>query len=135
MPMAIQRQSDKHSPRVDEELEHETAAITHGAPVVSRSRADLRQEDPAEEARAETSVPGGTPAGMTPEAVEIRAELARSLRPSVFPAHPARLAEVAEAEHGSTLVVAFLRNLPDREYEVLEQVYEAMGEPGEQRRS
>ena len=133
--MAIQRQSDKHNPRVDEQLDHETAAITHGAPVVSRSRADLRQEDPAEDVRAEASVPGAVPAGMTPEDVEIRAELARSLRPSVFPAHPSQLAEVAEAENGSTLVIALLRKLPDRQYEVLEQVYEALGEPGEQRRA
>jgi hypothetical protein len=133
--MAIQRQSDKHNRRVDEEMDHETASITHGAPVVSRSRVDLRQEDPGEETGAETSVPGGTPEGMTPQDVEIRADLARSLRPSVFPARPARLAEVAEAENGSSLVIAFLRNLPDREYDVLEQVYEALGEPGEHRRS
>lgn len=133
--MAIQRQSDKHSPRVDEELDHETASMTHGAPVVSRSRADLRQEDPAEDARASASVPGGTPEGMSPDDVEIRSELARSLRPSVFPAHPSQLVEVAEAEQASRLLIAFLRRLPDRQYEVLEDVYEALGEPGEQHRS
>ena len=32
---------------------------------------------------------------MASNEVEIRAELARSLRPSVFPAHPAPLVEVA----------------------------------------
>lgn len=133
--MAIQRQSDKHSPRVDEQLDEETAPITHGAPVNGRSRADLQQEDPAEDARASASVPGGVPGGMTGEEVEIRAELARSLRPSVFPAHPARLVEVAEEENASTLLVAFLRRLPDRRFEVLEEVYEALGEPGEHHRS
>lgn len=133
--MAIQRQSDKHTPRVDEELDQETASITHGAPVVARSRSDLRQEDPGEVVRAPASVPGGTPEGMSPEDVEIRAELARSLRPSVFPAHPSSLVEVAEGEQASTLVIAFLRKLPDREFEVLEDVYEALGEPGEQHRA
>lgn len=133
--MAIQRQSNKHTPRVDEQLDHETASLTHGAPVGSRSRADLRQEDPAEDVRAETSVPGGTPAGMSPEDVEIRAELARSLRPSAFPAHPSRLVEVAQAEQASELLIAFLRRLPDRRFQVLEEVYEALGEPGEQHRS
>lgn len=133
--MAIQRQSDKHNRRVDEELDQETASITHGAPVTSRSRADLRQEDPIEEARSSASVPGGAPSGMSEEDVEIRAELARSLRPSAFPAHPGRLAEVAEEENASTLLIAFLRRLPDRRFEVLEEVYEALGEPGEQHRS
>lgn len=37
--MAIQRESDWHTRRVDDELAQETASITHGAPVVSRSRA------------------------------------------------------------------------------------------------
>ncbi|HET6964067.1 MAG TPA: DUF2795 domain-containing protein [Acidimicrobiales bacterium] len=133
--MAIQRQSDKHTPRIDEELDHDTASITHGAPVNSRSREDLRQEDPGEDVRSSPSVEGGAPAGMSPDDVEIRAELARSLRPSVFPAHPSRLVEVAEEENASTLLIAFLRRLPDRRFEVLEEVYEALGEPGEQHRS
>ena len=133
--MAIQRQSDKHTPRVDDQLDHETASITHGAPVPSRSRPDLRQEDPAADARSSASVEGGAPAGMSPEDVEIRAELARSLRPSAFPAHPARLVEVAEEENASSVLIAFLRRLPDRRYETPEDVYEALGEPGEHQRS
>lgn len=132
--MAIQRQSDKHTPRIDEELKHETASVTHGAPVPGRSRPDLRQEDPAEDVRSSASVPGGAPEGMSPEDVELRAELARSLRPSVFPARPSRLVEVAEQESASSLLTAFLRRLPDRRFEVLEDVYEALGEPGERHR-
>lgn len=72
---------------------------------------------------------------MSPGDVEIRAELARSLRPSVFQAHRAQLVEVAEEEQASSLLVAFLRHLPDRRFDVLEDVYEALGEPGEQHRA
>lgn len=133
--MATQRQSDKHSPRVDDELAHDTSSLTHGAPVESRSRPDLRQEDPAEDAPATAAEPPGVPAGMSPEEVDMRAELARSLRPSVFPARPAELVRVAEEEAASSVLIGFLRNLPDRRYGVLEEVYEALGEHGETRRA
>jgi hypothetical protein len=132
-----QRQSNKHSPRVDSELDSDTAAITHGAPVDSRSRADLRQEDPAEDvnARASGEKPG-LPAGMTLSDVELRSELAQCLRPSVFPADRDRLVEVAEAEQSPAWVLAVLRQLPaGRRFEVLEEVSEAIGEHGEARRS
>ena len=127
-----QRRSDKHNPRIDEELDEETASLTHGAPVVSRSRTDLRQEDPAEDSPATAAPAPGTPYGMTPEGVDLRAELAQSLRPSVFPADRERLLEVARAEQAPRWVVAALGSLPaDRRFDVLEQVSEAIGDPGE----
>ena len=127
-----QRRSDKHNPRIDEELDQETASLTHGAPVVSRSRGDLRQEDPADDSSATPGPAPAAPHGMTPEGVDLRAELAQSLRPGAFPAHRDRLIEVARAEEAPQWVIAALGSLPaDRRFEVVEQISEAIGEPGE----
>jgi hypothetical protein len=127
-----QRRSDKHNPRVDEELDSRSAPVTHGSPVASRSREDLRQEDPGEIYAADAGLEPGTPPGMTPDDVRIRSELAISLRPHVFPANREQLVEVARAENASAGLIAALRQLPgDRTFEVLEEVSEALGEHGE----
>lgn len=127
-----QRRSDKHNPRIDEELAGLTGSITRGAPVEGRARDDLRQEDPGEVYAADAALEPGVPPGMTPDDVEIRSQLAQSLRPAVFPAQRDELVEVARAEHASRGVVAALQQLPgDRTYGVLEEVAEALGEHGE----
>lgn len=106
--------------------------MTHGAPVASRSRVDLRQEDPGEDV---ASNPGSSPApppGMEVDEVELRSELARSLRPGAFPAEAGRLREVAAAQRAPVWVLAALNQLPhDRRFEVLEDLFEALGEHGE----
>lgn len=128
----IQRRSDKHNPRIDRELETETASVTRGAPVPSRTRADLRQEDPAEDVHAAAGPEPGVPAGMSALDVELRSELARALRPSVFPAGRERLVEAARDENASQAFIAALGRLPaGREYRVLEEVAERLGERGE----
>lgn len=127
-----QRRSDKHNPRIDEELASRSGSITRGAPVESRSRDDLRQEDPGEVYAADAALEPGVPPGMTPDDVEIRSQLAQSLRPAAFPANREDLVEVARAEHASSGMVAALQQLPgDRTYGVLEEVAEALGEHGE----
>lgn len=127
-----QRRSDKHNPRIDKELASRSGSITRGAPVESRSRDDLRQEDPGEVYAADAALEPGVPPGMTPDDVEIRSQLAQSLRPAAFPANREDLVEVARAEHASSGMVAALQQLPgDRTYGVLEEVAEALGEHGE----
>ena len=127
-----QRRSDKHNPRLDAELAEDTAPITHGAPVAGRAREDLRQEDPGEIYAADAALEPGVPPGMTPDDVQMRSELAQVLRPGAFPANRQRLIEVAESENASQGLLAVLGQLPDdRQFEVVEQVAEALGEHGE----
>lgn len=127
-----QRRSDKHNPRIDRELESETASMTHGAPVPARTRADLRQEDPAEDTHAPAAPDPGVPPGMSALDVELRSQLARALRPSIFPAGRDRLVEVAREEYASQAFIAALGRLPaGRVYQVLEEVAEDLGERGE----
>ncbi|HET9075765.1 MAG TPA: DUF2795 domain-containing protein [Acidimicrobiales bacterium] len=127
-----QRRSDKHNPRIDAELDHDTAAVTHGAPVTSRSREDLRQEDPGEVYAADAALEPGVPPGMTADDVQLRSEIAVSLRPAVFPARRAQLVQAARDERASQGLIAALGQLPeDRVYRVVEEVIEALGEHGE----
>ena len=127
-----QRRSDKHNPRIDGELAEDTASVTHGAPVSSRAREDLRQEDPGEVYAADAALEPGVPPGMTPDDVQLRSEMAMSLRPSVFPARRDTLVEAARQEQASQGLIAVLSRLPeDREFRVLEEVAEALGEHGE----
>lgn len=63
-----------------------------------------------------------------------RSDLARVLDPSVFPARPAELRGAAERHFANGAVLAAIDALPDNIYDNLQQVWEAMGGPGEQRR-
>jgi hypothetical protein len=42
----LERGSDKHSPRVDEQLDHDTRSLRQGAPVESRVEEHREQEGP-----------------------------------------------------------------------------------------
>ena len=42
----MERGSDKHSPRLDDELDHETRSLQQGAPVESRVEEHREQEGP-----------------------------------------------------------------------------------------
>ena len=105
--------STKHSPRVDDELEHEL----RGEPV---------DPDPT------GTLVGGTPVGMTPDGVETRAELARWLDRADFPSTGPALVEAARAHEAPDEVVAELQRLPDGEtYERVGDVVRALGYPTE----
>jgi hypothetical protein len=56
-----------------------------------------------------------------------RSELARFLIPSVFPARPAQLLEVAEQNFATQPVLELLSTLPDQVYENVQAVWVALG--------
>jgi hypothetical protein len=45
----MERGSDKHTPRLDDELEHETRSMTQGSPIEARSRGERMKEPPADD--------------------------------------------------------------------------------------
>src|SRR3954452_340970 len=98
----MERGSDKHTPRVDEELKHDTDSLTHGSPVEARADEGREQEGAADEEPTPDALltgdrPTADPDTLTHDEVEARTELARHLEPSVFPADRAAL--VASAQH------------------------------------
>jgi hypothetical protein len=114
--------STKHSPRVDDELEHE---------MQGRSTAESSDEADVDANTGGTLV-GGTPAGMDADAVAARSELARWLDRADFPSSGPQLVAASRAHGAPDSVVAELSKLPDGEaYERVGDVVRALGYPTE----
>jgi hypothetical protein len=130
----MERGSDKHGARVDEQLEHETAALTHGAPdegrTEGRTQEGLVADEPTTGHRPELDEPLSN--GLTETDVELRAQVAAAVAPAQFPATSEVLRETARAEHAAADVLALLDGLPDgRTYEVVQEIWEDSGGPVE----
>jgi hypothetical protein len=128
----MERSSDKHARRIDKELKHELSSLVRGAPVESRSAESREQEGPADGEPTPDALITGEPAPATPDAlthdeVEARAELARHLQPSVFPADRETLVESARRMGASDEMTDRLGGLPEGTFDHLEAVWEALG--------
>jgi hypothetical protein len=128
--------STKHSPRVDEDLEHEMQGMLK-AEHATRSE-EWREVEPVAEGDPDiTADPtgalvGGVPAGMTEDAVVARAELARWLTREPFPGDREHLIEVARDHRAPDAVVRELERLPEGEtFERIGDVTRALGYPTE----
>ena len=128
--------SNKHNPRLDEELEHEIQGMLK-AERATRAH-EWREVEPVAEgepdisANPEGALVGGVPVGMTEDAVVARAELARWLDRADFPSTGPDLVEAALDHRAPDAVVDELRQLPDGEtYERIGDVVRALGYPTE----
>jgi len=128
----MERSSDKHARRVDDELKQELRSILQGSPVEARATESREQEGPADgEPTPEALITGQgrspSPDALSHDEVEARAELARQLQPSVFPADREALIASARRRGASEDVMATLGRLPDGTFDHLEAVWEALG--------
>jgi hypothetical protein len=128
--------STKHSPRVDEELEHEIQGMLKGEHATRAE--EWREVEPVAEGEPDlTADPagtlvGGTPVGMDANAVVARAELARWLDRADYPNTGPGLVEAALDHRAPDAVVDELRRLPEGEtYERIGDVVRALGYPTE----
>ena len=128
--------STKHSPRVDEELEHEIQGRLK-AERATRAH-EWREAEPVAEGEPDLSADptgalvGGTPVGMDADAVAARAELARWLVRADFPNDGPGLVEAARDHRAPDVVTAELEKLPSGEtYERIGDVVRALGYPTE----
>lgn len=128
--------STKHSPRLDEELEHEMQGMLK-AERATRAH-EWREVEPAAEgepdvtADPEGTLVGGVPVGTTEDAVVARAELARWLDRADFPSTGPALVEAALDHRAPDAVVDDLRRLPEGEtFERIGDVVRALGYPTE----
>ena len=128
--------STKHSPRVDEELEHEIQGMLK-AEHATRSH-EWREVEPIAEGDPDiTTDPagtlvGGVPVGLTEDAVVARAELARWLDRADFPSTGPDLVEAARDHRAPDVVADELSRLPDGPvFERIGDVVRALGYPTE----
>jgi hypothetical protein len=125
----LERGSDKHSPRVDEELEHETRSLEQGAPVESRVEEHREQEGPGDDQPtpgAMVNEPGS--GSLDLDDAEARSDIARFIDPSTFPTDREGLIETAEANNAPAAVLERLQAVPGgRTYQGLPDVWAALG--------
>jgi hypothetical protein len=116
-------QNTTHSPRVDDQLAHDTGALTHGAP--DDGRQEWRRDQVAGDDEPDITVDRDDGAAAE---LDERSRLAASLQPSAFPATAAVLAGIAEAANAHPDHVAGLRSLPEgRVYETFSEVWSDLG--------
>ena len=124
----MERGSDKHSPRVDEELDHQTRSLQQGGPIESRVEEHREQEGPGEDQPTPEPRLHVEPASLDLDDAEARSEIARYLDPGAFPADRDGLVENAEANNAPEVVLERLQALPaGRTYERLPDVWAALG--------
>lgn len=128
----MERGSDKHSPRIDDELSHDVRPLLQGAPVESRANEEREQEgpgddDPTPDARLSGDRGLTPPDALTPDEIEARSELARYLERKVFPGDRDALVASAQRMNAPPRVVERLGQLPDGQFTHVEAVWEALG--------
>ena len=128
--------STKHSPRLDDELEHEVQGMMKAE---HSTRAEEWREvepsaegDPDIDAVPDGTLVGGTPVGMDADAVTARTEIARWLDRADFPSSGSDLVEAARDHRAPDAVVAELQRLPaGGNFERVGDVVRALGYPPE----
>jgi hypothetical protein len=128
----MERGSDKHSARADDEMAHEVRSMTQGAPVESRAEEYREQEGPGDgEPTPDARLSGDRgltpPDALTPDEIEARSELARYLERRVFPGDRDALIASAQRLNAPSHVVERLGALPDGQFTHVEAVWEALG--------
>ena len=123
----MDRESNKHSPRVDEALAHEVDSLLHGSPEESRAQEGRLQEDPAVAPgrRFDEAIPG---MDLTDAEVEKRAELSRHLASARFPAGREELLAAARDDHAPDDLMQALHQLPAAvSFDTVQAVWQALG--------
>ena len=127
----MERGSDKHSPRLDEALEHETQGLVRSGRDTHaeewKSAEPSGEDQPDVDLAPDSTLIGGTPPGMTAEDVETRSELATYLHVSAFPGVRTALLDEAERNHAPDRILDLVRELPaGHEYQNLGEVWRAI---------
>jgi len=129
------RGSDKHSPRIDDSLEHDTRSLVQGAPGEPRADESRHQEGSADDEPTTDSLltgdvhPGAKadPDVLSHDELEARSRIAAHLRPSIWPADRDALVACAHEMHAPLGVVEQLQRLPEGTFSHTEAVWEALG--------
>jgi hypothetical protein len=134
----MRHKSNKHGPRLDDELKHETEGLVRGdGPTHAEG---FKEPEPVETdtgrdpTSAGTARRGGAPAGMTPRDVEDRSALARVLAGVDYPATPRTLAKHALDLGAPEVAVTALEELPERPYADFADVMKELDHGHEERR-
>ncbi len=137
--MAVERGSDKHGQRLDEEMKHEVEGIVRsGHSTHAQEWADPEpsgEDEPDVDLAPNGTLSGGVPEGMTAEEVQARSDLARHLPPDAFPADASSLrAYAAEAEAPAAIVDQLSRAPEGEQFASVGELWAALGGGHEEQR-
>lgn len=128
----MDRGSDKVSPRRDDELKHQTEGLVRSGH--STHAEEWKDPEPAGEDQPDADLApdgtlhGGTPAGMTAEDVDGRAEIASYVGKDAYPMVRAQIIDLVMDRHAPDRVVDLVKRLPsDREFHNINEVWTAVG--------
>jgi Protein of unknown function (DUF2795) len=135
----VERGSDKHGARQDEQLAHEVEGLIRGGH--STHAQEWKDPEPSGEDQPDAdlapqgTLEGAVPEGMSATDVEERSELATFLGKDVYPAERQALLERATANAAPERVLRRLEQLPeDRRYENVQDIWSTLGGGVEQHR-
>ncbi|MFC5825775.1 DUF2795 domain-containing protein [Nonomuraea insulae] len=134
----MERGSDKHNPRLDDQQKHETEGLIRGG---GTTHAEEWKQPEAMPASGEESLrsypPGhepGVPEGITQRGVDVRSDLAKWLSDAHWPASKEELIRHAERVDAPDQVSDLLESLPERRYANVAEMAKALGLGVEKRR-
>ena len=121
----MERGSTKHGPLHDEELAHETEAMTRGTPQLDHTE-EWREAEPVDDPR---ELFEGTDALSGQDAIELRSELARLLSRDEFPVDRAALLAILDDKDATPPLVGLISGrLPEgQRYHGTPELLEALG--------
>ena len=130
----MERGSDKHSPRIDENLERDTRSLIQGSSGEARADEGRLQEGAADdEPTTDALLTGDLHPGQPQDSLldhdeaEARSRIASYLRPSIWPADRAALLACAQDLNAPPDVLNDLGRLPEGTFTHTEAVWEALG--------
>jgi hypothetical protein len=134
----MERGSDKHGPRLDDQQKHETEGLVRGGGSTHAEEWKGTEAMPGPgEGSPQSYPPGrepGTAEGITQHGVDVRSDLAKWLSDAHWPAKKGELLRHARQADAPDQVADMVESLPDRRYANIAEVAEALGLGVEKRR-
>ncbi|TDC98750.1 DUF2795 domain-containing protein [Nonomuraea deserti] len=133
----MERGSDKHGPRLDDEQKHETEGLVRGGGTTHAEEWKEPEAMPAPGEESQSYPPGhepGTPEGITQRGVDVRSDLAKWLSDAHWPASKHDLAQHTARVDAPDEVADMVDSLPERRFANVAEVAEALGLGVEKRR-
>jgi hypothetical protein len=137
--LKVERGSDKHSVRLDEQVKHEVSGMVRSGRTTHaeewKDPEPSGEDQPDVDRAPDATMVGAVPEGTTADDIEGRSELAAALGKEVWPATADTLAACAKASAAPDRVLDLLGGLPaDRTYRNVQEVWVALGGGAEQHR-
>ena len=128
----MDRGSDKVSPRADEELKHQTQGLVRSGHTTHaeewKDPEPIGEDQPDADLAPDGTLHGGTPAGMTGDDVEGRAELAGYIGKDAYPLVGQQVLELVIDGQAPARVIDLVRRLPSgREFHNINDIWISLG--------